>query len=236
MAGTPVAVAGCPGQYVFDPTGRQIPLFLPAPPVPDDFAESWTPAREWQVPGPLTSSLETAITDTGTSPPTRPPYPDADVPPRYGLGGGWQLTSIWPEIGRFAAVAPASPRGPLTVDYQYGFSSTIGAGPYDRDLLGNPPAVVGTETVVSGGKGLGTALAAAGATGTVTVGDSLTYPVLADVGSTADPIASLLVRAGPGMRPVLRPAAPGSAGPDAVDLHRRRRGPARPRRPHRVRL
>ena len=69
VAGTPVAVAGCPGQYVFDPTGRQIPLFLPAPPVPDDFAESWTPAREWQVPGPLTSSLETAITDRGTSPP-----------------------------------------------------------------------------------------------------------------------------------------------------------------------
>ena len=212
VAGTPVAVAGCPGQYVFDPAGRQIPLFLPAPPVPDDFAESWTPAREWQVPGPLTSSLETAITDTGTSPPARPPYPDADVPPRYGLGGGWQLTSIWPEIGRFAAIAPQSAPEPLTVDYQYGFSSTIGAGPYDRDLLGNPPAVVGTETVVSGGKGFDTALAAAGATGTVTVADSLTYPVLASAGSSADPIVSLLVRAGPGLRPVLRPTAPGSAG------------------------
>jgi len=214
VAGTPVAVAGCPGQYVFDPAGRQIPLFLPAPPVPDDFAESWTPAREWQVPGPLTSSLETAITDTGTSPPpARPPYPDADVPPRYGLGGGWQPTSIWPEIGRFAAIALLSPPGPLTVDYQYGFSSTIGAGPYDRDLLGNPPAIVGTETVVSGGTGLDTALAAAGATGTVTVADSLTYPALASAGSSAGPVISLLVRAGPGIRPVLRPAAPGSAGP-----------------------
>jgi hypothetical protein len=44
------------------------------------------------------------------------------------------------------------------------------------------------------------------------VGDSRTYPALADAGSTADPIISLLVRAGPGVRPVLRPA-PGPAGP-----------------------
>jgi len=208
VAGTPVAVADCPGQYVFDPTGRQVPLFLPVPPVPDDFAESWTPAREWQVPGPLTSSLDTAITGHGTA---GPPYPDADVPPRYGLGGGWQLTSIWPEIGRFTAVAAASPPGPLTVDYQYGFSSMIGAGPYDRDLLENPPAVGGSQTAVSGGTGLDTALAAAGTTGTVTVGDSLSYAALADAGSTADPIVSLLVRAGPGVRPVLRPEA-GSSG------------------------
>jgi hypothetical protein len=214
QAGTPVAVAGCPGQYVFDPTGREIPLFLPLALVPDDFAGSWAPAREWQVPGPLTHSLETAITGTGTSSwPARAPYPDANVPARYGLGEGWELRSIWPEIGRFAAVAAQSPPGQLTVDYQYGFSSMIGAGPYDRDLLGNPPDVVVLETVVSGGTGLDTAVAAAGATGTITVSDSLTYPALADVGSSAAPIISLLVRAGPRVRPVFRPAAAGSAGP-----------------------
>jgi hypothetical protein len=213
VAGTPVAVAGCPGQYVFDPTGREIPLFLPPAPISDDFAESWAPAREWQVPGPLTRSLEAAITDPGTSAPAWAPYPDTDVLVRYGLGGGWELTSIWPEIGRFAAVAPLSPPGPLTVDYQYGLSSMIGAGPYDRDLLGPPPTVVGSQTVVSGGIGLDTALAAAGAAGTITVGDSRTYQALADAGSPADPIISLLVRAGPHVRPVLRPAAAGSAGP-----------------------
>ena len=232
VGGTPVAVAGFPGQYVFDPTGRQAPLFLPAPPVPDDFAGSWTPAREWQVPGPLTDSLERAITAAGTA---SPPGPDAGVPARYGLGEGWQLTSIWPETGRFAAAAAASPAGPLTVDYHYGFSAMIGAGPYDRGLLGNPPAVVGSERVVAGGTGLDTALAAAGPAGTITVGDSLTYPALADVGSTADPIVSLLVRAGPGTRPVLRPA-PGAGRAPAVGLHRRRRRPARPGRPHRFRL
>ena len=89
----------------------------------------------------------------------------------------------------------------------------IGAGPYDRDLIRNPPDVVVTETVVSGGTGLDRALAAAGATGTITVGDSFTYPALADSGSPAAPIISLLVRACPGWRPVLRPAAAGSAGP-----------------------
>jgi hypothetical protein len=208
VAGTPVAVAGHAGQYVFDPTGRQIPLFLPPAPDLGDLPGSRASVREWQVPGPLTNSLETAITDSGASPPppVRPPYPDADVPPAYALGGNWQLTAIWPETGTFAAT-PAAPAQPLTVDYQYGFSSTIGAGPYDRGLLGNPPAVVGTETPVTGGTGLDAALSAAGATGTVTIGDSRTYGTLADVGSSSAPIVSLLVRAGPSMRPVLRPTS-----------------------------
>jgi len=215
-AGTPVPVAGCPGQYVFDPAGRAVPLFLPQPPpAADDFPGSWTPAHEWQVPGPLTSSLETAITDAGASPPppARPGYPDGAVPPRYALGPGWQLTSVWPEIGRFAAAAGAgSPPAPLAVDYHYGFSSMIGAGPYDRSLLGTPPAGTGTETTVAGGLHLDTALAAAGPSGIVTIGDpvapdSATYTALADVGSSGQPIVSMLVRAGPGMRPVVRPAA-----------------------------
>jgi hypothetical protein len=188
MAGTPVAVANCPNQYVFDPTGREIPLFLPPPPpAPGDFSESWTSAQEWQVPGPLASSL-------------------THSPPGYSLGGGAQLASIWPEIGRFATAGP--PPEPLTVDYQYGFSSLLGAGPYDRDLLGDPPPEIGdTPAVVAGGTGLDTALTGIGTTGTITINDSLTYTSLADAGSTGAPIASLLVRAGPSMRPVLRPAA-----------------------------
>ena len=207
VAGTPVAVAGHEGQYVFDPTGRQIPLFLPPAPDLGDFSGSRASVREWQVPGPLTDSLETAITDRGASPPppVRPPYPNAAVPARYGLGGNWQLTAIWPQTGRFAAT-PASPAEPLTVDYQYGFSSTIGAGPYDRRLLGHPPAAPGADTSVTGGTGLDATLTAAGTTGAVTIGDSRTYTTLADAGSSSEPIVSLLVRAGPSVRPVLRPA------------------------------
>jgi hypothetical protein len=210
VAGTPVAVAGQAGQYVFDPAGRQVPLFLPPAPDLGDLPGSQLVPREWQVPGPLTASLEAAITGRGTSP--GPPYPGA-VPARYGLGGGWELTAIWPEIGRFAATpAVASPAQPLTVSYQYGFSSTIGAGPYDRGLLPAPPAAVGPEKVVTGGIGLDQALAEAGTTGTVTLGDSsapdsATYPALAGVGSSTAPIVSVLVRAGPSMRPVLRPPA-----------------------------
>jgi hypothetical protein len=214
---SPVAVAGCHGQYVFDPTGREVPLFLAEPEQPEDFAGSWTPAREWQVPGPLTTSLQKAITDSGTvPPPRRSPYPDAVTPP-YGLQPEphWQLAAIWPELGRFSANPTGSPGPPLTVDYNYGFSSTIGAGPYDRTQLPDRPAVWGTNTPVTGGTGLDTALKATGATGTITVGaktsvrpdgDSLTYSRLADVGSRT-PIKQVLVRAYPLTRPVLRPSA-----------------------------
>src|SRR5580704_8331908 len=204
VAGTPVAVAGQAGQYAFDPTGRQVPLFLPPAPDLGDLPGSQLMPREWQVPGPLTNSLQAAVTPRGTSP--RPPYP-AGVPAPYSLGGDWQLTAIWPETGRFAAIPPAgaSSAQPLTVSYQYGFSSTIGAGPYNRALLPDPPGVVGREQVVTSGMRLDRALAEAAPTGTVTLGGSSTYPALAGVGSSAAPIVSLLVRAGPSMRPVLRP-------------------------------
>ena len=212
VAGTPVAVAGHPGQYVFDPTGRQVPLFLPPAPDLGDVPASQPMPREYQIPGPLTDSLEAAIAGRGNPP--RRPYPAGRVPARYGLGDGWRLAAVWPETGRFAAApaSGASPAPPLTVSYQYGFSSTISAGPYDRGLLPDRPGIVGMETVVMGGTGLAAALAAAGATGTVTLGassdpDSATYPELAGAGSSAAPIVSLLVRAGPGMRPVLRPRA-----------------------------
>jgi hypothetical protein len=212
VAGTPVAVAGHTGQYVFDPTGRGIPLFLPPAPDLGDLPGSQSMPREWQVPGPLTNSLDTAISGRERSP--RLPYPDASIPPSYALGEGWQLATVWPETGRFTAApaSPTSPAPPLTVSYQHGFASTVGAGPYDRSLIPDPPGITGTERIVAGGTGLDIALTAAGTTGTVTLGnsaapDSATYPALADAGSSAAPIVSLLVRAGPGMRPVVRPPA-----------------------------
>lgn len=209
-AGTPVEVSGHPGQYVFDPAGRRIPLFLPPAPDLDDFTGAQPGPREWQVPGPLSRSLEAALTGQGTSP--RRPYPADGIPARYGLGGNWQLAQVRPETGQFA-VTPASAAQtaqPLSVRYQYGFPAMMGAGPYDRGLLPHPPAVIGTERAVKGGAGLAEAITEAGTTGTVTLGDSsdpdcATYPALANAGSHTAPIVSLLVRAGPGMRPVLRP-------------------------------
>jgi hypothetical protein len=205
VGGTPVAVAGCPGQYVFDPTGRQVPLFLArSSALGTTTAGASASPLEWQVPGPLTTTLERALTDDGADPPPHPPFPDTGVPARYRVGDVTPA-SIWPELGRFAL--SATPSAPPVVDYQYGFASTLGAGPYDRNLLGDPPVPpAGPEAVVSGGVGLDRALGAAPTTGTVTIADSSTYTSISGAGSSANPIVSLLVRAGPAVRPVMRPA------------------------------
>jgi hypothetical protein len=215
-AGTPVAVAGCPDQFVFDPTGREIPLFLPSAADSDDFADAWTPAYEWQVPGQITASLEQAMAATGSPAPPTPPYPypppnPAPPPPTlvpygYAVTGG-ALDKVWPERGRFR-VQPSSPpasAAPLTVDYHYGFSADLGAGPYDRLLLGDPPQHPGPQVTAAGGAGLDTALTALAPSGSLEIQDSLTYGGLADVGTATAPIDNVLVAAAARQRPVLRP-------------------------------
>jgi hypothetical protein len=208
VTATPVEVPGCDGlAYAFDPTGREVPLFLAAPPDPDDFATSWTSALEWQVPGPLSSSLANVMVAQG-------------VAPAYEVeGASVAAAQVHPELGRFET--SAAPTGTLTVGYNYGFSSTVGAGPYNRGLLGDPPAQVGTlQPGVKGGSGLDTALASAPATSTVVIEDSLTYRKFADVGTHSEPIVSFLCQAGTQQRPVIR-VAPGSGpwvftgGPEA---------------------
>ena len=198
-------VDGCPHQYVFDPTGRNVPLFLPpTPPEADDAVDMWTSAAEWQVPGPLTTSLERAIADPGTAAPAHAPYPDVDEqPPFFGAVSGHPsepvTIQVWPEAGQFKVGSPLGPA--FSVSYQYGFPGPIGAGPYDRTLLGDPPELVGTDDPVAGGSGLDTALGSVAFPGTVTIGDSLTYADVADVGTTAVPAGPLLVRAGPSSAP-----------------------------------
>jgi hypothetical protein len=220
---TPVPVEGCDGQYAFDPTGRRIPLFLPSPgPEPEDFADTWTPATEWQVPGPITASLEAALGNASgsTAPPEAPyPYPPPGNSPPAPFGysvHGAALDGAWPEVGVFSVSGPpSSPPGAFTADYSYGFPGLVGAGPYNRTLLGNPPAPVpGTSAAVSGGSRLDVALDHMGPQGTITIKDSLTYTQLAPVGSSAYPLQAVLVTAATEtepVRPVLRPG-PG-AGP-----------------------
>ena len=220
---TPVPIEGCNGQYTFDPTGRRIPLFLPPlGPEPDDFADTWTRATEWQVPGPITASLEAALSDvSGSTAPPEAPYPSSppgiSPPAAFGYSvQGAALAQAWPEAGVFSVADPlASPPGPVTVDYQYGFPGLVGAGPYNRILIGDPPAPVpGTSAVVSGGSGLAAALDGVGPQGTVTISDSLTYTQLAPVGSSTAPLQAVLVNAAAEtqpVRPVLRPDA--GAGP-----------------------
>lgn len=217
---TQTPAAACPNAdtYVFDPTGRRIPLFLPPlAPEPDDWADNWTPAPEWNVPGPLTGPLLRALGDPGGGPPPHASYPEP--PPLSDLFAAAAgepaepvaIAACWPEAGQFQL--SATPDQPLTVTYHYGFASMIGAGPYDRTLLGDPPVPPADELpVVSGGAGLDTAIPATAPSGTLTIADSLTYVAVGPVGSTAAPVRSLLLRAGPELRPVVRLPAPSAAG------------------------
>jgi hypothetical protein len=214
--GTPVQVTGCTNEYVFDPTGRFAPLFLrPLQPEPDDAVDTWTPAPEWDVPGPYTSSLQFAIDDPGAADPRHARYPDAAHVPAFATASSGAppeeaTIQVWPERGQFKVDSTIEPG--LTVSYQYGFPAAIGAGPYDRTLLGDPPVAGGTERLVSGGSGLDTALTASTGTGTVTIRDSQTYVKVTDIGTTAAPIGSLLVRADADVRPVVRlPESTGGA-------------------------
>ena len=50
----PVASTTCPGQFTFDPNGRQIPLFAVSS---RNYGNNWTSPAEWQLPTPITRPL-----------------------------------------------------------------------------------------------------------------------------------------------------------------------------------
>jgi hypothetical protein len=188
---TPVPVSGRAGEYTFDPTGRDMPLFLPA--LTDDAASTGTTSL-WQVPAPLSTAADRIMAEAG-------------IPAAFEVSGG-ALGGVQPEIGRFRLRTRNADPG--TVSYWYGFGGPIGAG--TADLTGGASLHAVAETTVSGGSGLDQALRAAQAGSAVTIADSRTYTAVADV-STALPGASvssagapqaLTVRAMPGERPVIR--------------------------------
>ena len=236
--GTPVAVAGHAGQYVFDPTGRQIPLFLPPAPDLGDFSGSRASLREWQVPGPLTSSLETAINDSGTSPP--PPFGPlsrrrcpACLRPRGGLAASVDLAGDRP-VRRDARFPRRAAHGRLPVrvlihDRRRPLRPRPAREPpgrrrhgEGRDRRDGPRCSARRGRVDRNGHDRRL--------------QRPRFPHLRDarrrrLERRTDRLAAR-ARAGPSMRPVLRPAA----GTRAVGLHRGRRGTARPRRTHRLRM
>ena len=220
---TPVPMIACPGQYTFDPTGREIPLFAAAARTQSaSYGENWVSPQEWELPGPIvTALLQAALTGTDAIPLYAALAPDGVtvIPNSVGVftnsASGYSLidsphfidptsgrSTIYPELGRFQVVNP--PAGPpFFVRYHYGFSSTIGAGPYDRRLPGvaqpvPPPPV----QKVQGGN----PVAALTPAGTTTIADSLTYTSISDVTGIDD----VLIQAAAEKRPVFRlPAAAG---------------------------
>ena len=220
---TPVPLTGCPDQYSFDPTGRQIPLFAAAARTQSaSYGENWVSPQEWQLPGPIaTGLLQPALTGTANIPLYAALAPDGVnvVPNSLGVFtkgvAGYSLLdpshfidpttgriTIYPELGRFQIVNPPAGAPPF-VTYHYGFSSTIGAGPYDRRTPGVAQAVLPTPVqTVQGGDP--TTVTMPTGTGTTTVLDSLTYTSV----DNASGIENVMIEAAAEKRPVFRlPAA-----------------------------
>jgi hypothetical protein len=223
---TPVAVQNCPGHYTFDPTGRQRPLFADGARA---YGDDWISPEEWQLPTPISTALLELELDhlyaTATSANSlavyRRPGAFSDLVPA-------SQVVVYPEIGRLK-LAPALQADPIRVRYHYGFSSDIGAGPYERRFLKQPltPMPGPPASVSGGGNALEGVLNGLGATGTITIGDSLTYTSVGNVGG-ANPVQQVTLRGDTEKetRPVVRLPAPapgvtewvfqGAAGGDLV--------------------
>ncbi|GHC27511.1 hypothetical protein GCM10010348_61970 [Streptomyces anthocyanicus] len=214
---TPVAVAGCPGHYSFDPTGRQIALWQAPSRPPAGYEEEWVSPAAWQMPQPLTEEMYRSVRTAGEPGPPPGAHPDARAsfwPSSLSVhspGGDDPLPEaqvrVWPEVGRFA-VEPAV--HPVEVGYHYGLGSRIGAGPYDRRRVGSPVVPDPLPVIEVGGgtdEMLKPALAALDGSGTVVVTDGLTSTAVAPVGSPTAPITEVTVRAEEKTRGVVRPAA-----------------------------
>ncbi|MGH4024794.1 MAG: phage tail protein [Pseudonocardiaceae bacterium] len=136
------------GRWTFDPAGRDVPLFNR----PRTETEVTHLAEEVNVPGPL---RRRALHEELATPPARPPVFLAEPLPalRVRLGSSadparliccdltdWQrpatepgdpTVAVDPVLGRLTLPDDVVP-GRVRVDYAYGFSGDLGAGPYDR--------------------------------------------------------------------------------------------------------
>jgi hypothetical protein len=229
---TPVESTQCPGQFTFDPTGREIPLFAVAV-AAQNYGDTWTSPAEWQLPTPISPTLlEPALAEEAAYPLYAVSANGDGLFVQNALGvfrdepGGPELIpadhfTADPAIFQSAAFSapPASTprpsflidpshgllidrrshshhRGDLQVTYAYGFSSEIGAGPYDRRQTGSGPFPPATSPTSKGGGKIGLVPPS----GTLTILDSLTY----SAGPQVAVQGSLTVRADNEQRPVIR--------------------------------
>jgi hypothetical protein len=197
---TPVHVDGCSGWFTFDPTGRDAPLFAAARGV-NAFGDQWVSPTEEQMPGPISQPLLDA-NRAAAAPPVRL-YPNAlavfaSLGPDATPVPADELL-IRPARGRFASIA-SPPLADPRVIYHYGFSSEIGAGPYDRRVGGVSIPTPGPATSVSRGGDVLTRAASVPTPGTLILSDSLTYSGIADLKLTGD----LTLAAGIQQRPLIR--------------------------------
>jgi hypothetical protein len=197
---TPVADSHCPGWYTFDPTGRGIPLFAAAR-TTESYGNNWVSPSEDQLPTEISQSLfdsqlavsspPSAASDSTLYPNSLAAFtsPDANTEPVP-----LDYLQVRPPSGRFHLAA--SPAHAVWVTYHYGFSSDIGAGPYDRRVGGAVPPAPAPEKKHHSGQ----VIQHIPRSGTFTLTDSLTYTHAPEVKVEGQ----LTIRADVEQRPVIR--------------------------------
>ncbi len=204
---TPVAVAGCPGWYTFDPTGRNVPLFA-ASRSASSFGDVWVSPTEGQLPTPISQALLDSDIAAGAGglglypvapPPQAPmPQPALAVAPAVAPDEPFPAANLLlrPASGRFKYAASPPPDA-LVASYHYGFPSEIGAGPYDRR---GQSVVVDTPGPVAALQNGGKLPSPWPHDRTITIADSLTYASPADLHVHGE----RTLNAGPSQRPLIR--------------------------------
>jgi len=212
---TPATVDG--KGFTFDPSGRDVPLFIPrARNTPERHTDwnQWRSAEEWQLPGPLkcrvlSASLAGRWNDARLWPDalsvtSEPAVGQNEV--AAGCLAGWtpppgsNRLVVDPERGRFLFTDSSVP---VSVSYHYGFSGCIGAGTYARQDVGRVKA---DKHVPPGGG----PIAAQGIenAGVTEISDSATY---GPVGNKTQ-VRSMTLQAANQQRPFLKLASDWSLG------------------------
>lgn len=219
---TPVQYQDCPEHYTFDPTGREIPLFAATS---RPFGDRWVSPAEWQLPTAISKPLlEQELLNLYTVQQVN--LIDFNALGIFDRSGNLipveQVTAdardwasrkidfaflVDPENGKVIK-GDKAPTGDnnLLLTYHYGFSSTIGAGAFDRRMLRQPaaPAPDPNQAVIGGETNLVAALASLPPTGTLTIQDSLTYTQVSNLTN----IQQVVLRAEHNTRPLIRLPAP----------------------------
>jgi hypothetical protein len=184
-------------RFTCDPSGRDIPLFMPGQ-RPENW-DDWRSAQEWELPAPMTCRVMTYALPEAIQvyqAPNDPVLP-ADIVAgdlsQWPIGDPGKRLVIDPERGRLQFFG--SPPAACTVTYHYGFSGEVGAGTYSR------PAVEqrrpDSEVPPGGGQIDFTTLLNQGVT---QIGDSATYGPIAGKRQVSD----LTLQAANQQRPYIR--------------------------------
>jgi hypothetical protein len=210
---TPVRLQGaCTNRYTFDPTGRDVPLFAK---LATTYGDQWVAAAEHEVPGPISAALLGAEleslyagvgADNGIEPRSLAVYRKPDDPSVYQLVPVTSITADAQDAAGKCFIDPARgrlflPTGAVDtplVGYCQAFSSKIGAGAYDRRVLGQATTPTPEFSVEGGLDRLSFILGAH--TGEIVIKDSLTYTIIVD-----KTLTNLALRADNYCRPVVRP-------------------------------